>query len=497
MTTHHLEPRRLDVRYVRAVLASLVVLTALIAPALLVTPAARAVAARGIVDNRLEYHGGIALAPVPALAQEMGSNVLGAKWTRVLVYWDQLQPYPPGSRDPGDVLPKDGFNDAYVHELDTVVGALRAQHISVILTGAGPPSWARDTAYTKYWTGNRGAAVVRIGDAKVLTAFQKYAKFLAGHFKAFGVVHFEVWNEPNLRLIPQIVGKKVVGPEVYRKMLVAFSKAAHKASPHAVVIAGATSRRGSPGTDWRGTSPQWFARYLKAHDATRWFDAYSHHPYNTPNSAPQPDAPPRRPDISVTLGNISVLLKLFPTKPFYLTEYCYSTTTGPKDAFVMAVSKEDQARYLRQAYALAGRYKQIKALLWFLVKDWQSDPQDQSSVGVFTGLLDQFDQRKPAWYAFVGGNTITATPSDSSVAAGAPFTVSGVLTTKDASGVGFPVLLQRRGFAGGTWSTVATPATTTDAAGAYSFAVTQTTGSQYRVIWDGVCESKSVSVSTP
>ena len=69
-----------------------------------------------------------------------------------------------------------------------------------------------------------------------------------------------------------------------------------------------------------------------------------------------------------------------------------------------------------------------------------------------------------------------------------------MLTTKEGAGAEFPVLLQTRGLAGGTWSTVATPATTTDAGGAYSFSVTQTTGSQYRVIWDGVCESAAVPV---
>jgi hypothetical protein len=473
-------------------LLCIVALTALclgIAVAALWPSSVSAVCARGIVDNRLEYHGRISLDQVDSYAEQMGSNVLGAKWTRVLAYWDQLQPRRPGVKDPGD-LDHDGFNDAYVHELDTVVGALRAQHIQVILTGAGPPSWARDAAYTKFWSKNLGTAVVR-GDPKVLSAFQKYARFLAGHFKAFGVKHFEVWNEPNLRLIPEIVGKKVVGPEVYRKMLVAFFKGAHQGNPAAVVIAGATSRTGSAGTSPGSTSPQWFAKYLKAHGATRWFDAYSHHPYNTLRSPPQPSAPPRRPDITVTLGNISVLLKLFPTKPFYLTEYCYST--GANDAFVMSVSKEDQARYLRDAYDLAGHYKQIKAMLWFLVKDWQSDPQDPSSKGVFTGLVDQLDQRKPAWYAFIGDNTITAVPSESAVAAGAEFTVSGVLNTKEGAGADLPVLLQRRGLDGGSWSTVAPPATT-DAAGGYSFSVTQSTDSQYRVIWDGVCESAEVSV---
>ena len=102
-----------------------------------------------------------------------------------------------------------------------------------------------------------------------------------------------------------------------------------------------------------------------------------------------------------------MLLRLFPKKPFYLTEFCYSTVQAPqRDAFVVAVSRADQARYLRQAYDFASRYKQIKVMLWFLVKDWQSDTDP--NVGVFTGLVDQTDQRKPAWYAFVGGNKLTA-----------------------------------------------------------------------------------------
>ena len=54
------------------------------------------------------------------------------------------------------------------------------------------------------------------------------------------------------------------------------------------------------------------------------FDAYSHHPYavgGTKNIAPE--AQPRNPNLTVSLGNISTLLKIFPNKPFYLTEYGY------------------------------------------------------------------------------------------------------------------------------------------------------------------------------
>ncbi len=92
-----------------------------------------------------------------------------------------------------------------------------------------------------------------------------------------------------------------------------------------------------------------------------------------------------------------MLLKLFPTKPFYLTEYCYST--GTNDAFVLACRPPNQARYLRQAYALVNTraYRQVKVLLWFLISDWQSHPEIDPDSGVFTGLVDHEDQRKPAW----------------------------------------------------------------------------------------------------
>ncbi len=478
---------------------TLVVVFVAAALALLAAAPSAHAAARGIVDNRLEYHGTIGLDPVESYAEQMGPANLGAKWTRVLAYWDQLQPNEPapGVTQKGD-LDGDGFNDAYVNELDTVVSALRAQGISVILTGSDPPSWARDTAYKKYWIHNPTTAVVRMGDPKVAAAFKEYAGFLAGHFKDpagdFEVSHFEVWNEPNLRLLPQIVGKKVVGPEVYRKMLVAFSQAAHKANPDAVVIAGATSRMGSPGTSSGSTSPQWFAKYLKGRGATKWFDAYSHHPYTTRRSVPQPGAMPRRPDISVTLGNLSVLLKLFPTKPFYLTEYCYST--GSNDAFVVSVSKADQARYLRQAYALLAKpkYRQVKALLWFLVEDWQSDPGSSSSVGVFTGLIDTSGHYKPSWWAFAGGNKIAIT-APAEAPARTRFIVNGTVTTRQGALAGQQVILQRRGLTAQTWIKAKTA--TTKAEGAYTFAVYQTRATRYRVIWDGVCESSSATVRLP
>ena len=127
-----------------------------------------------------------------------------------------------------------------------------------------------------------------------------------------------------------------------------------------------------------------------------------------------PSAAPKAATRAVTLGNIGVLLKIFPKKPFYLTEYGLST--GVTDLFCVTVSPADQARYLRQAFALASRRPQIKVLLWFLVKDFVQDPQNGD--GVYSGLVTPGDVRKPAWFAFAQGNALTVS-APSSAASGA------------------------------------------------------------------------------
>ncbi len=151
-------------------------------------------------------------------------------------------------------------------------------------------------------------------------------------------------------------------------MLRRFAPAVRKGDPRALVIAGATAPTGNDDR-WR-TSPQTFARTLKAAGAGKLFDAYSHHPY-TPGrlSATLRRRPCRNPDgTTVTLANLKTLLRIFPSKPFYLTEYGYNTK--PSVVFGdFSVSARTQAKYLRRAYAVARRYRHVKMLMWFLVKD--------------------------------------------------------------------------------------------------------------------------------
>ena len=387
----------------RSLCLALLVLV-LVAGSLAVGAAQAAALGKGVTDWRLETMADVNLAQVPAMASEMGPAGLGATWTRVMVYWSKLQPTAPPYGPTADDTNADGYNDAYVAQLDDIVAQLRANKINVIFTLVSVPRWASNSAL---WNskGYQSNYAMNIANSTVRTQFDDLGAFLASHF-AGSVNHFECWNEPNLSLslCPQTrSGNAHYAEQVYLQMLKAFHDGAKRGASNAVVIAGATCPRGYNDAD--STSPLAFATYLSQHGAAEYCDAYSHHPYTLP-AAPQPapSAPPaKHPSGIVTLGNLNVLIKLFPGKPFYLTEYGYDT--HPQSVFGRVVSAADQARYLTQAYAfVAKKYPQVKALLWFEVQDL---PPRGAQHGSYMGLVEVSGRRKPSWYAFVRVNSLS------------------------------------------------------------------------------------------
>ena len=435
---------------------------------------------RGIVDNRLEIGTGVDPALIPGLAQEIGRGGLGARWTRLLVHWDRLQPSAPGvsSADDAD---GDGYADSYVAELKAIVGALSANGVKVILTPTEVPVWASDRSL---WTsGYSHAIAMNVGDPVVLREFGRLGAFLAGDL---GGAYLECWNEPNTggTFYPQTrPHDPEFGLRVYVKMLKAFHDGVKGADPYAVVIAGATAPRGT--NDVYSTSPRTFATYLHDHGASRYFDAYSHHPY----CWAAPDVPPPNYRLTVWLANLHVITDLFPTKDFYLTEFGYGTSSPA--LIGLTVSPAMQARYLRSAYAYAARrYPQVKALLWFMVQDLPVAPD---RLGAYMGLSTVSGDRKPAWYAFAGGNRLSPT-FPAHIRRGQPFAVSVTLSSRVVGAVGGQVLLlQRRASASAAWKTAA--AATTAADGTCAFRVKQAGGTRwYRVVFSGVCESRASSL---
>ena len=447
-------------------------------------PAGATAAQRGIVDNRLETLAPIELAHVPSIAQEIGRDRLRAKWTRILVHWARLQPVAPGIRYAKDA-DRDGYADDYVIELRTVVGALTANGVRVILTPMDTPRWASDS---ELWMGDYSPNYPpRLDDPVVSREFGELAAFLAGQFGELAR-YSEVWNEPNTAgtFYPQTrPGDPDFAARTYLKMLKVFYEGAKAANPQAVVMAGGTAPRGADDVD--STSPRTFARYLRDQGAGSYCDAYSHHPYPW---GPPAKIPPNARQ-TVWLGNLSALLDLFPNKDFYLTEYGYATQAPTLIGYI--VSPSVQAEYLRRAYSfVTRRYPRVKALLWFMVQDLEPA---SDRLGAYMGLTTTDGVRKPAWYAFSGGNSLTV-KAPRVVAAGGRIRMSGYLSSRRLGALpDSKIWLQRRGVNQTSWSTLAHART--DEEGAYAFRLRHPAGTKvYRVVWKGVCSSANARVST-
>jgi hypothetical protein len=273
-------------------------------------------------------------------------------------------------------------------------------------------------------------------------------------------------------------------------MLQAFHDGIREADPNVRIVAGATSPIGL--NDRYRTSPQRFAKILKASGAAAYFDAYSHHPYTPGGSVYHaPDKPPNDPTTTVTVYNLRQLLRVFPGKPFYLTEYGYNTK--PCVGFGgFAVSNVEQATYLRRAYAYVARYSQVKMLVWYLVRDFVYGDDPDGMEGVYSGLRNANGSRKLSWFAFARGNRITVT-APVRVRRGRTLRIAGVLTNRAIGGVkGYLLVLQSRRLSGGAWKTLGS--TTSGDQGRYTFWTRPTSSRAYRVVWRGVKTSASVRV---
>jgi len=362
------------------------VLVAMTSVALMVAAPPAPALEKGLIDYRLERS--TDASQRAAIIHEIGPR-LKARWVRLVVDWAALE------------AKRGTYSPSVVAQLDALVDGLHAAGVKVILTTNRMPKWAQNSHWWKhppagYAKGPQSFDAIRSG---ALADYADLGQFLATHF-AGRVQALECWNEPNLwsYIYPQrTAGDANYGARTYLGMLRAFNKGIDRAHTSVKVVAGATAPLGT--NDRYRTSPQKFARYLKTHRAASSFDVYSHHPYTPGGTAhPAPNRAPNDSSTTVTLYNLNTLLRLFPGKPFYLTEYGYNTR--PSAYFGgFSVTPKVQASYLKTAYSYARRYKPVKLLLWFLLYDVQP-ASGPAQYGVYSGLRTSGGSRKPAWYAF-------------------------------------------------------------------------------------------------
>lgn len=401
------------------------------------------------------------------------------------------------------------YNETYLAAIDDIAALAHERGIKLVLTILYTPKWASDTSlwdekppgYTQNgWKPCYPPALGHLDD------LQEFARSVAARY-AGKVFAYECWNEPNLWvfLFPQ---ERRPGDDFavrrYAKMLKAFHAGIKAGDPGALVIAGATAPIGQNSrytrtTLYNRTTPQHFARTLKGalealdgRASGAYFDAYSHHPY-TPGGSREvaPEALPTDPATTVQLRNLGTLLRVFPNKPFYLTELGYNTSSSAIFGG-LPLSQATQADYLRRAYRYAGRYSRVKALFWYLRRDQSPSGRSSDPYGVYTGLRAVNGARKRSWFTFAGGNRLTL-EAPRTVRRGRAATLRGALTcsrlgTPTTGVAGKDLTLQRR--VAGHWRKLKAVSTKSgSSAGAYSCSVRPSSSGRYRLVWSGVVTS--------
>jgi len=452
----------------------LVVVACLVATSAALWPgvASARTVARGIADSAITSM----TADEQAAALHEIRSELGGTYVRFFVSWAAAEPQQ-GPYDPAS---------AYMTGVASAVSLARLNGLKVMITFQDVPKWASDQKYWG-WESTGGYKPHVAMSTTYLPAFREFCQAIAIQFHG-QVYAYEVWNEPNLYLdlFPQSTPQdKDFGAHLYVKMLKRCSAGIRAGDPAALVVAGGTAPRGSFGHSEYATPPQRFAAVIKAASVSSLFDAYSHHPY-TPGASRRlwPEAAPRDPNTTVNLQNLGRLLKLFPKKPFFLTEYGYQTAAC--QSFTgQHVDRITQASYLKRAYAYAARYPQVKLLMWFLLKDHK--PQDPYQ-GFYTGLRTADGTAKLAWYAFARGNHLTLS-APASINSGAALMLTGQVSCASVGALaGKPLVVERR-HGRGSWSTVKT--VYSGAAGAYTVQLQPKASAYYRVTWRGVVTSST------
>jgi hypothetical protein len=286
---------------------------------------------------------------------------LGVRLVRFTVRWDQVAPTQPGdARNPADPAYRWG-------QFETVLQALHADGIAVVVTLYGAPRWANG-GHPPNWLPQQG--------------FADFA--YAASLRFPWIRMWTVWNEPNGRTfsIP-------VSPQLYVRTLLNPAYASlHAANGANLVAGGVTSPRKTP----TGVAPLVFMRAMHAAHAR--LDAYAQNPY--PVSAGETPLRARCASCTdFTMANLplirsSVTRYFGASTPLWLTEYGYQT--NPPDR-LLGVSYALQARYIGEAALRVFQQAGVTMLIHFLIRD------EPSLGGWQSGLFTAGGTSKPSFHA--------------------------------------------------------------------------------------------------
>jgi hypothetical protein len=403
---------------------------------------------------------------------------LRADWLRLEVFWRNGEP-------------RQGvYDNVYLGDIAATCQEAHDAGLKVMLTFFRVPQWASDSTYWDRppWGMPKGYQDYYVPKDTSLVSFQSFVGHVATLCRG-NATAYECWNEPNLwlSLYPQkTADDPQYGARKYLEILKRFRAGVKNADPDGQVVGLALGPYGD--NSMARTSPQRFASQCAQLGAGQYMDYISHHPYQTGvNCRFPPEKMPLFHDRGVSLANLNAVIKYYPGKPVYLTEYAYNVKYCRSIGGGGGVGLTHQAEYLKRAYAYAARYPRVKAMFWFLLRDendWSSGLRATGADGTPYGAA------KPAWYAFSRSARITLSKPPRTVAAGSAVRLTGRLSYRPLGGSSVGVARKRvdvQRLRGGKWIRVRGVITGAD--GTYVAIVHPTASSKYRIQWAGVANS--------
>jgi hypothetical protein len=289
-------------------------------------------------------------AEIAALAA-MGGNLI-----RFHLDWSQLQP--------GLAV-----DHNYQARVDQVMAWAAAYHIKVILNLVGTPCWAPASGPSCPLTHDVMFSAPRPD------IFQATTKYLLKRYPS--VFAFEVWNEPNLGSTFWLGS-----PAEFAATVNAAVAGANAAGVGTKVLAAGLFMDGS------GYLQQLYDAGMRGQDGI------SLHPYSMTSSGVWVNPSARRSPFGRAIENTHRLMRRNDDHGgLWLTEFGFATCP----ARPQCLSDSRAATYLANSYRVAARYRYVKGLTAFSMRDY-ADPQDRNPAwDLRSGILHQDLSPKPAF----------------------------------------------------------------------------------------------------
>jgi hypothetical protein len=297
---------------------------------------------------------------------------LGVNVFQIDLNWAQVAPTrPANAQDPTDPAYR------WPAELDQALQQAALYKIRVCLLVQRTPSWAN---------GGRSSEWAPIDPAD-------YGDFLIAAARRYPSVRdWMIWGEPNRSgNFEPMPPRSPVGPRRYALLLNAAYHALKQVSKENIVIGGDTWSFGT-------VEPANFVRWMRLPDGKPPpLDDYGHNPFSIrfPDLREPPYFPGGR-DINDIDTLEAQLASIYHRRvKLWLSEFTVSSDHNNR-AFAFHVTREQQARWLTAAFALASSVDYVAGLGWYDLLDEPPQPPGQLTQGLMTWNL----QPKPAFYAY-------------------------------------------------------------------------------------------------